>query len=437
MSGFGFSGFGFGYSRPSPVFVDRTVTTPMRVAGVNERFATDPNSNATRNEAVYYVPKWLGDDYKTLCVEFHAFLISVNSQYNLGNSYTVLELSLIAPNGQQIALTYGGLTSWTVADGAAFQFTDVVWPDQLGYSSSFPKGGKFILKAKIRVTSAGQKIPCHRFLRSYYGAGEAQVLWYNAGATTMSSANAPGLFTYTGTAPDTSQESMLAFSLCGNPIVDKYSKLVVGDSIIEKEQDFNPTDPRGIGYVSRACTDYNNGYANPRPLFLIAISGGDNRFLLSSNKINPYFGLAYTGIDPTGGNDFIQTGGNLTQVQNQVAAVWAKMRAGGVQRILRIKPFPITQSTDSWKTEANQSFQAGYEAALTAFYNWIISKKNDGTINYIAELPNIRAAGNQFKWNSDGVTAFLYTVEGTHPPTFGHIRASLNLRSDLLALEAL
>jgi len=86
---------------------------------------------------------------------------------------------------------------------------------------------------------------------------------------------------------------------------------------------------------------------------------------------------------------------------------------------------PKTTSTDNWKTSGNQTQDAAKATFFDVLNDWM--RTTPAGLDYYCEVADAQESGrNTGLWKSDGVTDFLYTVDGLHSPDFANSQVSFS-----------
>ena len=168
----------------------------------------------------------------------------------------------------------------------------------------------------------------------------------------------------------------------------------------------------GVGFITLACSssvmqDGSLGYLSMRMMLAKYCQGAI---------------LAWQTNDITNGR-------TLANMQADIAAVVALLKAQGVSRVYLTTINPYTTSTDNWATVVNQTLfyagaTAGKEVIRQAFNAWARSSSVlsvvDGVFDTAATVEDGGASAPTGKWWANG-TAFAPTLEGLHAATASHI----------------
>jgi lysophospholipase L1-like esterase len=369
-------------------------------------------------------PITFGNSVSAVCASLDNFiLLSGSTWQDNSNSFNVVEL-YIEIGSTMTPLTFNsGAAGVTVAAAA-----NDLKGDTVALAASRTTEGW--IKAIVDVPLAGNTLPCPggRNTANFTGS---QVLWYDPAATTMSAANAPGVFTWSGTAPQTRVNGwcpmILGIRTDTQPVFCN-----VGDSINEGVGDTPASAGRGgIGYVQRAAY---NGNVNPISVINMARSGvnlvpylsADLRWRAKMQYCDHMICELGTNHIGTGGT------GTFAQLQTDLLSLWAVYKAAGIQRILRAELMPrATVSSDTWITLAGQTVNAGWQTGQQSqqINAWCATRIGQ-ELHSMVTMEAVRDAAEPTKWIVNG-TANYATADGTHPSPVTTALAAVNMRKCL------
>lgn len=202
------------------------------------------------------------------------------------------------------------------------------------------------------------------------------------------------------------------------------SVAIFGDSIQERYNDTAVDD----GTVGGAMSVRGLRSVSGRSVPWVKMAKQSERATYWSGSSNSFrkllMGFCTHMIDNTGTNDInasISPATTLTSLQ----LIWSdfKANAKGAKRIIRLPLLPLTSSTDSWATTANQTPAANYGAGGNRDTLNSTIAAAIGTGGYPDELVNINSVLEvSNKWVVNG-TANYATDDGTHPTPAGHALA--------------
>lgn len=327
----------------------------------------------------------------------------------VGNAYILDTVSLEKETGSlSVPVTFSTNRSITLADGDVDILSDEILPSAFS-ATLFQRGEVYWVKVKGHVTTDTHKIPVGRNRNEVTGS---QAAVYDPAVTTISSTDTFGQYTSSGTAP-----TLITFGV--SPVMvgiysgtDPITYFGLGDSIF----DGTGTNFNG-GYFQEAMTDAD-GSSNPLSSIDCSKGGSTQTEWDSGTKWKSYIPYSRVGIEELGTN---QGNSALDKQQN----LWASMRTGGIQVVLRPSLTPVTTSTDNWATEANQT--AATAATKTAHNAFLSQSAEQGVVDFYEFLTSVRGV-DQNKWKVDG-SAFYATADGTHPSATGYSLLAGELRT--------
>jgi len=361
---------------------------------------------------------------------------------NISNSITIV--SMAVENGvNTVPVTKGGSRTWVITAGLNDSQTDSITAASLGLAK-FDRGTTVWLKAKLSLASTGLKL-AQMDLRNTSAMAGTQVYWTNsANDTVVSSVDAVGTFSYTGTTPLLPTSSWCPIMLgtpIGNPDPIVYG---YGDSIGAGVGD-DSANPIAYGFFNRALI----GDGSPSRIlagcnFCRSSTTAQSFNTATSDRLAYWSKYATYAVDEYGTNDFTATGNftSLATMTTLVRAIWTKLKGYGVQKIIRTKLLPRTSSTDGWKYEINQTVTgAGWDVGGDAIlFNAAMDGEVGTNINAVCAMNGTRGVNNPLLWIQDTYvgtpTTGYATIDGLHPAKPMHIVMATDLRATIDALNA-
>lgn len=423
------AGFGALPSAAAPV-------VPLRVVTTQNRTFVGAENRAVTNAYVRW-PIVIAANATDLVLSFNGWYQqgSGAGETSLANGYTVVEAAIENAGGTiSTPVRFGGGRSITINAGDNDIHSDAVLPAAFG--PQWAAGTQYWIKAKLQVPTTSGVLPYSD--RAVSSVSGSQVAWYDPAATTVSSADTPGAFTSTGTAPGSRANGPCPMVL-GHPVVDGPSFIGVGDSImaITADAGANTSAVNGVGFFQRAMHDAGTATTNLRPSINMARVGAASTHYTGANtRWQAFAAYAKYAVTELGTNDIGTSSSTLPGVlEPDEAAIWSALRAKGVQKIVRTKLIPRTSSTDAWATVANQTPYPGFVTggAAEQFNAWIDGKLADGTIDYVVAMSSTRDSAVPQKWPANG-SANSQTSDGTHPVAAYHELMAGELRPVVGAL---
>jgi hypothetical protein len=286
--------------------------------------------------------------------------LTTNTIVNLGNSIQVAsaQLRIVNENVHNPAITLGGATSWTVADGSYDNVSDAVLPSAFGLSQ-FAAGTEFIVIYDIFLP-AGSVIHEVTGVDANNGT-EAWLL--NNGTTWTNSGSASTPYpTFSGGTSNPLRPPiiMLGKFVQGDPL----TVLGMGDSIFALGD--------GQSYFCQTLKDQNIAGCQYGRI------GGTGDVVATGARATHLVKYANTVVEEFNTNN-AQAGVALSTLQNISLNAWAAIRAAenGAQtkplRLVRNRLFTNTGSSDNWATTANQTLYDpwGLGQAVAQFHAWL------------------------------------------------------------------
>jgi lysophospholipase L1-like esterase len=112
---------------------------------------------------------------------------------------------------------------------------------------------------------------------------------------------------------------------------------------------------------------------------------------------------SYADIIVTYGRNDLTNGVELATLQSRFNTLVSDLRAlNSSARIWSCTVFPKTSSTDTWQTEANQTVEAGTEAARVAFNEWLRAGVS-GVYSNLDVASAVETTSNGGKWRVDEI----------------------------------
>lgn len=401
------------------------LTNPLRTAATQNRLA-DGFLNQTGCDSVYFrVPYYLPNDTASLAISLQGWFLAGGGGASIGNSYTLVEAAVEHPNGTTTPILFSGGRSKTIN---AYD-TDIVSDELLPTSVSedkFSAGITIWLKGKITLPATGANIPASSY---YLDESGSQCFFYLASATTPSSTDATGVFTYTGTAPVNKSSSILP-TLIGRLYSDPITFLGVGDSITAGTGDSTPQGVYGRGYFFNSIRNEDNTEAKPG--LSIARGGMTTSGLNAASSLwIPYLKYGRAALVCAGTNDINGSSGADTAI-NRLQTLLSTLVTNGIpwHNIVVSELAAYTTSSDGFTSESNQT--------ITNESNWgnlgDVNRFNANLVSFVNSLCLViirflheKGVTNRNKWYVPSSFSERLTVDGIHPSTYGARR-----RADLI-----
>ena len=411
--------------------------TDLRVVALGQRTLTARQTNGSTNTVHAY--RWA----QIIAQDASDLVVSVNNWYGNnsnveemnGNDIVITDMALENEAGTIVVPVYfGGSRSITLINGASNIQSDAILPSSFSLSQ-FSKSEKYFLKGKITVSSSAHYIP---YSQKYYAdnSSEDQAVTFDPASTTCSDTDTAGKYTQTGTA-FTTKNSGYTPVILGTPLDSTAPVyIIVGDSIADYHNDTSGAGIGGRAFAMRAMHDAAS-LNNPIPALNVARYGSTSSLAINGGKWKAFIKYTNRAIEEYGTND-VGTGTPpaLATLQSNISSIWSALTRNGVEKIIRTKLLMRTTSTDSWQTEANQTYATNWDSSgrVSEFNAWLDDKLTDETIDALTEGTSVRGT-DSYKWVVTGASNYA-TSDGLHPNSTTHELLAVELRSAIAALEA-
>lgn len=291
--------------------------------------------------------------------------------------------------GTPVRVTFnGGAFSATLAPGQSIVSDNV--------AIALPKGARMYVRTKVGVDALGKKWPTYLAMDSGIAEG------FSASTTWLLDASIPTLSGAGGVGPS----AVMSLD------TEAVSYVILGSSSAAGQGDVANAPNYELGYLARALTARGLGHAKS------AVASDSLQKFLGANAYR-FKHLADVRaevvIQQLGGND-ISNGRTLSQIQADLRATWALLRASGV-RIIQTDYTPVTSSTDNWATTANQTLPL-HATVRQQVNDWLKSQASTGQFDTLVNISDL-VSDVTGKWLVDG-TANKFTVDGTHLSPYAH-----------------
>lgn len=294
---------------------------------------------------------------------------------------------------ESVQVLVGGSGTFTIANGAATTVvSDAILPAAFTGLTQFDASMEFWIRLRCSVTTAG-----HKFVgaRSKHDPDGAFCIRYNPGVTTPSAVSGTGVMSYSGGIPLLDDYGYCPI-LVGVPVSgDPKTVFTVGDSIVEG---ITATTHQGPGtYIKKACM------ALGVPNIEHSKGGQSQREAALATGWTPYQKYARVLVDEMGTNN--------TNALLDFFSYWSIAKnTYGYDKIVRSGLTPVSTSSDSFVTEANQTVTRAYPNNIDT---QMVELARIGTVN-TNHVPFAARGVNTAKWIVNG-GAFYATADGTHP----------------------
>jgi lysophospholipase L1-like esterase len=411
---------------------------PLHIVGTGGRMATDVDVFATSSPSTAFwqrTPYKLGGPVAEIDVGFMNWFNNSVDEIPNANSVTINFAWLErASTGQVLPITFSGQRQLIMPaqDAAAFHLADPI-PAGVWTGAALARDEIFWLHAKGAVPASGN------FLMGTFAtyAGSMCIV-YNP-------ANDPGAKDFAGPVPAISGESILVGGVpslfLGRYTGPGYVSVVgIGDSILNGAGDnLNPVPViAGLGFLSRAALDENG--ANAIAVMSLGCNGEKGSSWLSHHTHQAQIAtFANVAVEEFGTNDIGSNGGSAdaSLIFTNLQGIWNVIDAAGVQKILRTRLLPRTQSTSGdWLSLADQTPNAGWGAggARDQLNADLASALTNGQIDvHVDALSPVSDPSDNHYWLTNGTGKYT-TSDGTHPSPTGHAFIAQALRAALITV---
>lgn len=405
---------------------------PLRVVSTNNQIITGSEARNSFQTVYSHMPYVIGSgDVNGIKLSDIGWTRTTAATVDFTNPITI-DAAVLHDNISYVPVYKGGSRTWVIAAGANDSQCDTILPSALGLSK-FTLGATYWWKARITLSVAGHNVPFANG-RHTGSRTNTQAWWVNPVNTTVSTVDAPGPFTYTGTAPDARTNTycpiMLGTFVTGDPM----TVFGAGDSIHQGQGDSTGI-LNGFGIFQRAMHDDNTAARQIASINFNRIGGASNGFNSATNDRCAWWSqYCNVGVLQHGTNDFGTNGTGLLPATMLTSnrTTYAKLRGYGVQKLVQVKIGPRTSSTDAFATELNQTATgAGWLAGGDVdLYNTALNSELGVYVDAIAAAAAGRGI-DPFKWASPGST-----TDGTHPSAAIHAARAVELRAILDTIAA-
>lgn len=361
---------------------------------------------------------------------------TTNTMINAGNTLPIQGASL-EMGGVVKPFYFDGSLSTVLADGASDVVSDAIKASDFGLTT-FARGTTVYVKLLVMFDSASASFLCNSSARAVSQSG-ARVGWFDPTVTTSSDVYAAGQWTVTGTAV-TSRSNGYVPKLVGRHVSsDAKVWLSVGDSISQGTGDTSSTSRvAGLGWMSRATRDSSDTDASQVGYMSLAVHGSASTLPVADARYAALIKYATHAVVMYGTNDLGNngTGTTLATIQARLAAVYSLLRTNGITKILAGHLLPRTTSTDSWATEANQTYSGGTggwdSTGIPSQTNAWLTAQVGSLVDGVQHWPSIRGT-DELKFLVSGAASYA-TADGTHPTTVSYGLLAGDVRAQMAAL---
>lgn len=362
---------------------NRLPKAPVTLSGTVLNFATRAKvviGSGNRSSLRFSFQNWYGGS---------------TGEFDIGNNVIIDKVSLERETGgaAYTPVTFTGSRSKTLAAGDRDTQSDAILPSAFG-AAAFVQGDVYWMRIKGHVTTAG-----HFYAGSRFGSETGMQAWtYDSGVTSVSDPDGTGVLVNVGAA--TIQTWAFTPIVLGN-----FSS---GDPATYFNLGASQTEGTVGGDGSFFQSAFNTSSKGVQAALEMASGGASQiNFVDTNTRWQAYLQYARVGID--------ELGINAPTSYRELQDVWYAMRQNGISKIVGVRIPPVTTSTDSWKTELNQTYTA---AGTPGSSNWLVSRVKQecvyaGYLDYLWQATAVKGVDVD-KWVVDGVTNFYATTDGGH-----------------------
>ena len=346
------------------VILNNKSKIPLRVGTVHNRANSGTTSSTGNNTMCFRWQHCVGQDLSDIVISMKGWYIGISTISNIGNDYSIVDMALESDaTGLTTPITFSGGRTITVTNGSVEVQSDAIPARALGLAK-FSRGEIYYIRGKVQVASTGQSLPV---TTAGNRGGLDQANWYNPSNTTVSTTDASGNYTQSGTSW-VAQTSGLRPIVLGHPLVDGKSFIGVGDSILSGNGDSGTgvNTVAGNGFMQRAMHDALASTTNPIPCLNFGVPSTNSTALSSTTQWINYLKYAKYGLDEYGTNDLVNlSAGQPGALETSVGTIWAAMRKNGIKKIIRTDILCRTNSNYEAGAMAITSGGSGYATSST------------------------------------------------------------------------
>lgn len=393
--------------------------------GVELSFASIQNQTFQARKTVasadgfgWNFPHILGSDRRSLRVAIPAWYQTNIAEVDLGNDISIESIAI--NNGTTtVPVNFSGSRTATLVNGTEMLVSDPIPASAFGLSK-FSRGETYWCKGKVGFTS-GQYMLDNCAAR-VGDIANCQTFFYIKASTTVSTTDATGVFTFTGSTPT---QEFWAFNpwLGGQAMERVDTPCAIGNSILKDGGNTHGIYGRGPFQLGMQ----SGSDSLPIPACNLSC-GGANLILYSGfNKWKTPAAWANITIDNNGINDILG-GTPQATMESRFTTIWAACAAAGHTKRVSFGIMPVTSSTDSWATTGNQTKSAAVQAGALAetINNYKIASVTNGKITAYNSFPSVRAASDFWLWDVPS-----FTGDGLHCAEAGSLAGGTDVRGVL------
>ena len=331
----------------------------------------------------------------------------------LGNDMDIIKAA-VEYNGISVPVTFSGSRSVTVPDATVNFMCDTI-PASAFSVAEIPYDATVTVRVLVNP-GYSERIG----ISAVDGrAMNTTAYWFDSATTTVSDIDTAGQ-TPVLTGPDKLvRNEILSIRLLGEFADDANSASLIarGDSITQGTGDYNGTDGGpGWFFRMRDCFSVKPAMMNLASHGSIALAG------LTDPGIIALYDYVNAGVIAYGANDLGSAGdGDINTLTTRVTTIRQQMIDAGCETVGVMALLPRTSSTDSFLTEANQTYTGLWYAGQNPdLYNQSLATSE---FDFVIPMDSMRGV-DVWKNVTDGMTTRYSSYDGTHPSTDGMIRMS-------------
>lgn len=408
----------------------------LRMAAVNNTVNNATQTVAGKNRCYIRIPYMIGSgDLSEIRLSHYGYNMTLAGIVSNTNSFNIT-LSALANSAGTISVPvqYSAGRPLTVAGNAHDVQMDSVLPSAFGLTE-FARGDVYWLKMQVDFVTGGQ-LPIASSFTTYAVSG-TQYLWVDSAAssaTVGTGVDNPGPFSITGAAATSVNTGYFPVMLGKFVSGDPDTWYGAGDSDLNGVGDDVVLAPWGRGFFSRAL------YADGTPSrvlagFNCARSSGYITNYKTLTNIARWAVYCKKAVEECGLNDLGATTGTALSTAaflGQCKNAWSIFRSQGVEKVLRTWMLGRLQSSDSFATEAGQTFvgTAGDQSwgPAAAALNAAFQAEVGITLDVLVPMYSCRGSVDTSKWRANG-TATYATFDGVHKSPTMHALSAIDLRA--------
>ena len=375
--------------------------------------------NAITTQVDYYARSYFvigSGDVSQLVLSFFNWFLAAGGGISVTGMATMSIVKVaIEYNGTFAPVTFGGLRTKTINVGDTDIQSDAVLPGALG-ATKFTRGTTGYIRVHLTQPNASTaNIPSSAF--NVIG-GNTKLKCDPNKVSLTNDVDSTGDFTYTMINGGVNGTDAVFVNTYYMPAVlgkyvtgDPGSWILAGDSKTYGTGDTSNGTAQGVLGLTRAMFPDATLAANAYSSWNMGSPSGVGSDWATgvTTRLTSYIKYAKNAIEVYGTNAI---------TSSFSTAIHAQLRAGGVKLIIRTSISPRTTSTDTWITEANQTYVTNWGPGGTVnTFETTMKGLVASDLTYFDFL-GVRGV-DPFKWVINGVANYA-TADGTHPTAAGY-----------------